>query len=72
MKEVSSAVLIQAWKGVVLRQTETQAPTQTKRAIHIKTTDHKMLFYQRSTIMRSNVLFQAQAERQTQMIAIQI
>ena len=38
MQEVSSA-----WKGVVLRQTATQAATQTESVIQIETTDQMML-----------------------------
>ena len=59
VQEVSSAVQKHAQKGVVLRQTAIQAATQTERVIQIQTIDHIMLFYLQSTIMRSNVLFQA-------------
>ena len=68
MQEVSSAVQTQAWKRVVITQTATQGATQRERerVIQIQTIDYVMLFYQQLTIMRSNVLLQAQAKRQTQ------
>ena len=63
----------QAWKGVVLRQTATQPATQTVAVSHIQTIDHMMFSDQWLTIMRLNVLFQAQAQRQMQTtMAIQI
>ena len=44
MQEVSSAVQTQAWKGVVLRQTATQAAIQIEVVIQIQAMDHIMLF----------------------------
>ena len=73
MQEVSSAVQTQVQKGVLLRQTATQAAIQAEGVIQIQMVDSIMIFYRWLTIMRWNVLLQAQAERQTQtMMAIQI
>ena len=63
---MSNAVQAQAQKEVVLRQTETQAATQTVAVIQIKTIDWMMFSSQWLIIMTLNVLFKDQTQREMQ------
>ena len=70
MQGVSSAEQTQAQKGVVLRQTATQAAAQTVTVIQIQTIDFMMFSDQLLIIRRLSVLFQAQTQRQTQITMV--
>ena len=62
VQDVSCAVQTQTQKGVMIRQTAKQAATQTVAVFQISTIDCMMLSDKCLTIMRLNVLFQAQAQ----------